>query len=130
MSLFTRAANGDYLNPAERAFLKLLHSFAITGFVAILPTVVQLEQSALSGTVVVDWPRALVLLAVAFVVAFMHAGAKYLTASGDALAGQAVDAVATDISQHAGLPPVAPAADPAPVAVPVAPPVIPIAPAV
>lgn len=106
MSLFARAGQGLSLSPAERALLRLIKSFLLTGLLAILPSLYQLEQDALSGTgtLTVDWQHQLVWLLLAFLVATAHAVAKYFSAQGDDPLATAITTAADDMAKRAGVP--------------------------
>jgi len=105
MNLFQRASLKLPLSPIERSILKLVKSFLLTGLVAILPTINAIITAIATGTFSQNWTQQLYLLSAAFLVAVVHAVAKYFSSQGDFLVGSVIDQIADTISQKMQTPP-------------------------
>lgn len=91
MNIFQKAFAGLNLTPAERAWLKLLQSFASAGIVSLLlavPAVLSAKAGEPSITV-----ASIGVMVGAFVHGFLMAWQKYVSAKGDAPLADAIGAV-------------------------------------
>lgn len=106
MNIFQRAAAGLALTPGERAALKLLQGFALSGVMAVVlaaPALISYQdgQPALAA-------GAVSVVAGSFIHAFMAAWAKYTSAKGDQPIANAIGAadvaVQDIIARYGGMP--------------------------
>lgn len=80
MNIFAKASAGLPLTPAQRAFLRLLEGFFMTGFVVAVQTF-----ALYSSEGYVDWANVAHTALIAGAVAFLLAVAKYYKSHGDVL---------------------------------------------
>lgn len=94
MNIFQRAHAGLNLSPEERAFLKLVQGFVITGLVAALGTLATVVSN---GATLHD---AVIATIVAFAVGVILAAAKYFSANGQAPLATVLQGVADSIEHQ------------------------------
>ena len=98
-NMFTRAAQQLPLTPVERSLLKGIESFVLTGTIAVLPLIQSLLNALTTGTISVNWKQEVAFFGLAFLVAGLHALAKYYKASGDLPIGVAMDTIANALPE-------------------------------
>jgi hypothetical protein len=105
MGVFSDAAAGLPLSPAQRAFLRFVEGLLMTALVAALPVFSQLLAG--QNLAQLNWAATAQSAAGAFGVALLLTLSKYFKAHGDlpgAAAGQLLDTAAADLQKTAGLP--------------------------
>lgn len=103
MNLFQRAFANHNLTPGERAVLKTLQSLIIGAIITALFA----AASFLSKPGSVDIHDLIYVVVIALIFSLAHGIAKFVTASGDAPLGAAIEAV-TDAAEQK-IPPIPPA---------------------
>lgn len=111
MNIFSKAARGLNLTPAERAFRKLLQNWLLTAIAAGLTAGAQYVL----GNGQVDLQKLLYLVVGAFLLSVLSAIQKYYTAQGDAPLALAATAAISQVEQHFSEPPAQPPLAPTPI---------------